>query len=301
MANLSLSGWLGPRLAAKPVVELSPGWVLGTGQRADGASRMRRELWPLLRRPFSVPWLENSHLFLYPGNETSRSVFVTGRYEPNEFCLLQRILKPGMTFVDAGANMGLYSVFAARRIGPRGTVLAIEPSGREFEILLKNAKLNALSNLRTIHKALSDRVSEVELSVAPLGKSGHNTLGAFAYDTQLDHRERVQTEKLDDIVHSEGLGHVDLIKMDIEGAEVAALRGAAETLNKFKPVLLIELSDRALQHQGAKSAEVLALLEQHGYRIYCFDPATGLPVPLKPRTYFDSENVVAVMGDATPW
>jgi FkbM family methyltransferase len=298
---MSLSGWLGPRLSAKPAIKLSPGWVLGSEQRADNASRFRRELWPLLRQPFAVEWLENSKLFLYPGNETSRSVFVTGRYEPNEFCVLRQLLKPGMTFVDAGANMGLYSVFAARRVSPGGTVVAIEPSGREFEILQKNVKLNALTNVRMRRKALSDRASELELSVAPQGRSGHNTLGAFGYDTPLDHRERVQAEKLDDLVHSEGLVRVDVIKMDIEGAEMAALRGAAETLGQFKPVLLIELSDRSLQHQETSSREVLAMLEQKGYRIFCFDLATGSPVPLKPRPYFDSENVVAMTGDSTPW
>jgi hypothetical protein len=67
MANISLSGWLGPRLSAKPVVELFPGWVLGAGQRADNPTRFRRELWPLLLRPFAVSWLDNSKLFLYSG------------------------------------------------------------------------------------------------------------------------------------------------------------------------------------------------------------------------------------------
>jgi FkbM family methyltransferase len=298
---MSLSGWLGPRLSAKPVVDLVPGWVLGSGQRADNASRFRRELWPLLRQPFAVSWLESSKLFLYPGNETSRSVFVTGRYEPNEFCLLRQILKPGMTFIDAGANMGLYSIFAARRVGPRGKVLALEPSAREFEILQKNVKLNSLTNVLTIRKAIFDRASQVELSVAPLGKSGHNTLGAFGYDTPLDHSERVQSERLDDLIHGEGLTRVDVIKMDIEGAETAALRGAEETLRQFKPVLLIELSDRSLQHQGTSSRELLGLLEKQGYRIFSFDPATGTPVRLTPRPQFDSENIVAAAGDSTPW
>jgi FkbM family methyltransferase len=275
--------------------------VLGSGQRAGSASQLRRELWPLLRQPFAVSWLDNSKLFLYPGNETSRSVFVTGRYEPNEFFLLQRVIQPGMTFIDAGANMGLYSIFAARRVGPRGKVLALEPSGREFEILQKNVKLNSLTNVIVIRKALADRASDLDLSVAPLGKSGHNTLGAFGYDTPLDHRERVHAERLDDVVYSEGLGRVDVIKMDIEGAEMAALRGAVETLRQFKPVLLIELSDRSLQHQGSGSGEVLAWLEQQGYRTFCFDPATGSPVALKTRAHFDSENIVAAAGDATPW
>jgi FkbM family methyltransferase len=301
VANMSLSGWLGPRLAAKPVVELFPGWVLGSGQRADNASRLRREFWPLLRQPFTVSWLDDSKLLLYPGNETSRSVFVTGRYEPNEFFLLQRILKPGMTFIDAGANMGLYSIFAARRVGPRGKVLALEPSVREFEILQKNVKLNLLTNVITIRKAVSDRASELDLSVAPPGKSGHNTLGAFAYDTPLDHRERVQAKRLDDVVYREGVARVDVIKMDIEGAEMAALRGAAETLRQFKPVLLIEISDRSLQHQGTGSGEVLEWLQRQGYRMFCFDPATGLPIALQPRAHFDSENIIAAAGDATPW
>jgi FkbM family methyltransferase len=301
VANMSLSGWLGPRLAAKPVVELFPGWMLGSGQRADSASQFRRELWPLLRQPFAVSWLDNSKLFLYPGNETSRSVFVTGRYEPNEFFLLQRVIQPGMTFIDAGANRGLYSIFAARRVGPRGKVLALEPSGREFQILQKNVKLNSLTNVIVIRKALADRASDLDLSVAPLGKSGHNTLGAFGYDTPLDHRERVHAERLDDVVYSEGLARVDVIKMDIEGAEMAALRGAVETLRQFKPVLLIELSDRSLRHQGSGSGEVLAWLERQGYRTFCFDPATGSPVALKTRAHFDSENIVAAAGDATPW
>jgi FkbM family methyltransferase len=161
--------------------------------------------------------------------------------------------------------------------------------------------LNSLTNVITIRKAVSDRASEVELSVAPLGKSGHNTLGAFGYDTPLDHRERVQAERLDDVVYSEGLARVDVIKMDIEGAEMAALRGAVEALRQFKPVLLLELSDRSLQHQGTSSGEMLGWLEQQGYRMFCFDPATGSPVALQPRPHFDSENIVAAAGDATPW
>ncbi len=299
MSHLSLSGWLGPRLSAKPVLEPFPGWVLGSGQRADSASRFRKRLWRLLRRPFAVAWLENLQLLLFPGNETSRSVFVTGRYEPNEFCLLRQLLKPGMTFVDAGANMGLYSLFAACRVGPKGRVIAIEPSARELEILEKNIALNALTNIQVLRRALTDRPSVVELSVAPLGKSGHNTLGAFGYDTALDHREQVRAERLDDLVGSQA--RVDVIKMDIEGAELAALRGATETLRKFRPALLLELADRSLQHQGASSREVLAFLGHQGYRVFGFDPASGLPAPLEPRPHFDSENVIAISGVATPW
>jgi FkbM family methyltransferase len=301
MPRSSPSHWLGPRLAAKPAMEPFPGWVLGSGQSADAATHLRKKLWRLFRKPFAVHWLDHLQLTLYPGNETSRSVFVTGRYEPNEFSLLSKVLKPGMTFMDVGANLGLYTLYAARKVGAAGCVLAIEPSSREMAILKGNVESNALNNVRLQLVALLDHASEVELLVARPQNSGHNTLGAFGYNTALDHREKIQAQRLDDVVQAEGLRRIDVIKMDIEGAELGALRGAVDTLRQYHPLLLLELSDRLLQHQKASSAEVLALLAQHSYRIYGFESRTGLPVPLEQKSYFDSENIIAVSGDSLPW
>jgi FkbM family methyltransferase len=273
--------------------------VLGSGQSADLATGLRKGLWRLLRTPFDVPWLDGLQVRLYPGNETCRSLFVTGRYEPNEICLLARILKPGMVVIDAGANLGLYALLASGRVGAGGKVLAIEPSSRELEMLRKNIELNDLTNIKAVQLALSDQTSEGDLLVAAPRHSGHNTLGAFIYGTALDHRERVKLERLDDIVRREELARVDLIKMDIEGAEYAALRGGLETLKKFHPVLLLELCERALQQQGGNAREVVSMLKQLAYRIYGFDRGTGLPAALSPGTG-DSENIVAVAGE-TPW
>ncbi|HWX92474.1 MAG TPA: FkbM family methyltransferase [Terriglobales bacterium] len=292
---------LGARLAARPVLEPVSGWYLGFGQSANIAARFRKKIWRLFRDPFQVSWLEGLQLTLIPGNETSRSVFVTGRYEPNEFCLLSRLLKPGMTFIDIGANMGLYTLFAAHRVGESGYVLAIEPSRREMQMLKNNVEQNALRNVNSYPMALSDQGAEVELLVASLQNSGHNTLGAFGYNTALDHKERVRTVRLDELVQSEKRDRVDVIKMDIEGAELAALRGAGDTIERYRPVVLVELSDRALRHQSSTSADVLALLTQHGYRFFGFAVDTGLPTPLEPRKHFDSENIIAVSGDSLPW
>jgi len=301
MARGSLSRRLGERIAAAPVLKPYPGWVLGSGERRGIAARMRRLLWPYLREAFEVEWLEGLRLRLLPGNETSRAIFVTGRYEPNEFCVLDRVLQPGMTFVDAGANMGLYSLFAAGRVMPHGRVLALEPSRREFEILVGNVEANQLQNVRTLPVALSDRRGTAELLVAPLANAGHNTLGSFGYGTALERREAVPVERLDDIIRDEGIERVDMIKMDVEGAEMLALRGAAEVLRQFHPMLLLEVSDRTLRHQGSSSGEVLALLGSSGYRFYGFDPGSGLPRPLPANPDFDSVNVVALAGDAAPW
>src|SRR5215475_5734891 len=301
MVLSKFSAHLGADLAAKPVLQPYPGWVLGAGQSASLQTRSRRTIWRLLQNPFVVPWLDELRLTLYPGNETSRSIFVTGLYEPNEFFLLSQILKPGMTFVDVGANMGLYTLYAARRVGTAGCTLAIESSRRELSILENNIRLNALKNVRVRANALSDEASEVELLVAQARHSGHNTLGAFGYNTPLDHREKAQANLLDDVLAAEGLPRVDVLKMDIEGSELKALRGAALTLQHDHPVLLLELSDRALQHQNASSADILSLLAQYGYKAYGFDAHTGLPTRLEKKSYFDSENIIAVAGDSVPW
>lgn len=273
-----------------------PGWRLGAGEKRSGSlsTELRRQLWYAIRVPVVTPWLEGLRVYAYPRNETSRAIFVTGNYEPNEFFMLSQVIRPGMIFVDAGANMGLYTLFAARKIGVQGRVLAIEPSTRECERLLKNVEINSLSNVRLVRNAVSDSCSDVDLLIADDEWSGHNTLGAFAYDTPLAIKETVRTDGLDDIVLREGLSHVDIIKLDIEGAEFRALKGAVGILERFQPLLLLELADRALCHQGSSSSQIWDFCRQKGYRIFAFDQSTGLPVPAQQKPYYDSENVIAV-------
>jgi hypothetical protein len=136
--------WVGERIAARPVLKPYPGWILGSAERRGAAARMRSQLWPWFSKEFEIKWLDGLRVRLQPASETSRAIFVTGRYEPNEFCVLDRILKPGMTFLDIGANVGLYTLFAAKRVMPNGRVLAIEPSSREYEILTRNIDANCL-------------------------------------------------------------------------------------------------------------------------------------------------------------
>jgi len=192
-------------------------------------------------------------------------------------------------------------LFAAKKVTARGKVLAVEPSSRECEILEANIKSNALQNVQTVKVAVSDRHGMADLLVAPLRNSGHNTLGRFGYGTTTERTERVSTERLDDLVQTADFNRVDVIKMDVEGAEMLALRGATETLRRFRPVLLLEVSDRTLQHQGSSSSEVLDFLARVGYRFYGFDQRSGLPQPLQVKPYFDSENIVAVAGESVPW
>lgn len=285
-----------PLVAARAQLRLYPSWRVGTGESKSGRlPRLRKRLLSDLKTPCVIRWLNGLRLYLYPGNEISRAIFLTGHYEPNEFCLLDRILRRGMTFVDVGANMGLFTLFAAKKVGKQGTVVSIEPSSREFERLRENVELNGLSNVRLFQIALSNRQTQASLLVATEEKSGHNTLGAFGYESVMEQgRELVSVHRLDDIVELEGYQRIDVVKLDVEGAELLALQGATETLMRFRPVLLLELSDRTLGHQGYTSADVWEFLTRNGYTIYTFDCDTGLPILAQRNEYYDAQNVVAV-------
>jgi FkbM family methyltransferase len=229
----------------------------------------------------------------------SRALFLSGYYEPNEFCWLEKTLKAEMSFIDVGANMGLYAQFAAKKVGPHGTVVAIEPSNRDFARLKANIELNRLTNVRLLQVAVSNCRGEAELLVAAEENSGHNTLGSFGYDSVIPYgRERVRVEQLDDIVQRIGLQQVDVIKVDIEGSEFLCLQGAKETLRLFHPIILMELSDRTLRHQGCHSGQIWELLTQEGYHIYTLGEQTGLILSPERKSYFDSENIIAIHNAA---
>jgi len=273
-----------------------PGWQLGSeAPDRRGFLQRRKRLWGALIAPRTIRWLHGLRVRVYPGNETSRCIFVTGCYEPNELYLLDKVLRPGMTFVDAGANMGVYTLFASRKVGKAGRVVAIEPSSRDFERLRDNVELNRLANVRLLRVAVSNRRAEGELLIAAEEHSGHNTLGAFGYDSVVAQgRERVRVERLDDIAEQQGLRRVDVIKMDVEGAELSALEGAERALARFRPMIVLELSDRTLVHQGCTSGHVWEFLGRSGYLVYGFSDETGLPVLAERKGHFDGENVVAV-------
>ena len=223
-----------------------------------------------------LDWYDGLRLEVQLGNELSRGLFVVGAFEANEFAFLDRYLQPGMVFVDAGAHEGLYSVFAARRTGPEGRVYAIEPSERERAACERNLELNGLT-ATMIPCAVAGADGEAEFLLAQDHRSGHNTLGAFAWEgVHVDARRRVVVRSFDSLAAEYGWERVDFLKMDIEGAETAALRGGGRVFRELRPVVLVEVSPRSLAAQGSSREELLATFEELGYELYHFDYGTGL-------------------------
>ena len=288
-----LAGWepgesefqeLADRLTfVRPLVPY-PGWYFDVEfDNLDLAFRMRRKIWSYCQTrqieiPVQITWHYGIKLILLLGNDQSRQLFIGGCTEPNEFAFLDRILRPGWVFIDAGANDGWYSLFAAQRLGEAGTVWAFEPSQREFDRLARNIELNKFQNIRPYRAALSNFEGVADLSIAGHEHAGVNTLGGFVHHgITLLRKERVEVHTLDQLGRVHGMQRVDVIKMDVEGEEGRLIQGARGILENLRPILLFELSSF---QPADKNNEVLDLLRSLNYELYCFDPVTGRLAPI---------------------
>jgi len=149
--------------------------------------------------------------------------------------------------VDVGAHYGRYTLIAAKRIGPKGKVIAIEADPNNFDMLNKNIKLNELSeNVITLNYAASSNKSKVKLSI-PEKKSGHTIYSSIITSRAPTVKfMEVNANTLDNLLHENGISleEVNWIKIDVEGAELEVVKGATNILSKSMDIsLLIEIHD----------------------------------------------------------
>jgi FkbM family methyltransferase len=184
--------------------------------------------------------------------------YTNGDYEPWLQDLLQSELRPGGCYYDIGAHSGFFSMIAARRVGPSGTVLAFEPDPQNAAMLKVNIARNKLTQITVVEAAVWSSVGEVTFEQA--SEASNRTQGRVSSngDTR-SARISVPAIRLDDLVFGEGRRAPDLIKMDVEGAEWEALQGARRLLSEVKPRLLCEV------HDPGQMGQIRAYLEQCGY------------------------------------
>jgi FkbM family methyltransferase len=178
---------------------------------------------------------------------------------------LTRTLRPHHVFVDVGANIGYFTVLCAPLVS---RVIAFEPGALSFRYCESNARLNGLRNVE-LHPyglwhesaTLQIKRDDSSLMTAAIATSGDTATG-----------ETVRTVALDEFVGSRlELSRLDVIKMDIEGAELSALRGMTQTLVRFRPAMLMELNRPALAALGATVEDVWSLLTRLSYRLRVFE------------------------------
>lgn len=191
----------------------------------------------------------------------------TSGWEPGETALLGGHIKPGMTVIDGGAHVGYYTCLAARLTGPRGLVLAFEPAPRNYELLLANVWRNGFTNVLCFPWAVTDAAGFAELHLG-----GSNT-GDNRLHTSSENRERVtvRTVALDDL---ESLRPpVDVVKLDVQGSEEAAIAGMSRLLEASPDVLVtLEFWPGGIREAGGDPRALLARYRGLGFGIQAQHP-----------------------------
>ena len=147
----------------------------------------------------------------------------------------------GDTVVDVGAHIGLYTLIAAKKVGPSGKVIAIEPDPENFKILKKNILLNLLMNVEALQCAVYSTKEKVKLFLPEIegGRTIFNTVMQDRARTSTENFIEVEANTLDNILESINITEVNWIKIDVEGAELEVLKGAVNTLSSNKNISLV--------------------------------------------------------------
>ncbi|HEX5725970.1 MAG TPA: FkbM family methyltransferase [Longimicrobiaceae bacterium] len=204
-------------------------------------------------------------------DSVAREACFTGRYEPQETALLRALLGPGAVFVDVGANWGYFSLLAAHRVGPGGRVLALEPDPRLFAVLRDNLAANGLRHAVALPLAAAEAPGTLALAGYEEAGGNWGVSSVVTAAAEAAPRFAVQGARVDDVLDAQGVGRVDLLKLDVEGAELLALRGmrAGLAAGRYRRVLL-ELHPRA--PGGAEMvAAALEALRGAGYAGWSID------------------------------
>jgi FkbM family methyltransferase len=198
------------------------------------------------------------------------------RFESHELEFILEILEPGMTFFDIGANVGLYSLAASRKVAS-GKVFSFEPCEWTYQRLLRNVELNGLRNVLAIRTALGEFSGDAVMQVNARGKDGLNTLGRPGHpDCEVTGNEIVPIVTLDEFLQNSKVSTVDVMKVDVEGAELSLFRGARNLLEQSAaPVILYESDWMLTRGFDYHPVETMWLLQEFGYSFFVIDPSTG--------------------------
>lgn len=186
------------------------------------------------------------------------SFYWTGFHEFNEWRYLQSFLKPEMTLFDVGANQGEYSLFSAKRL-TNGKVYAFEPVSVYYHQLSTNKILNKFTNLETYSFGLSDQEGALPVYMEEVDSATQNEGLASLFKGGARTRlvETIELRILDRVVDQLKLHRLDFIKIDVEGAELNVLQGAKETIMRYRPTIMVEISSKTFEVAGYCQQHIL--------------------------------------------
>lgn len=191
-------------------------------------------------------------------------IMVYGFHEKDETELFKKIVKPSMVVIDIGANMGYYSLLAAKLVGDKGKIYAFEPDPINYNLLVDNIKINQFTNIVPIQKAVSNKIGKIKLFLDKENFGGH-TLSHKNIQTKQNGFLEVETTTIQDFLKGEGNIKVDLIKMDVQGSEGLVIEKAFEIIMKNNLKILMEFWPSGLLSLGTDPVELLQRLQNYGF------------------------------------
>ena len=207
--------------------------------------------------------IHGSSMYLDADDRGLGLAMLSGVFEPYETDLFARCIRDSMTVVDVGANIGYYSLLAARRVGNRGRVFAVEPNPVTRQILLQNVALNRYDNIIPINRCVSNRAGQARFHINRKSKGESSMLPPC--ETDPADVVPVETVTLDDLLPD---GTADILKIDIEGAEGLALMGASGILRNGQPLIFMEFVPSLLSKMGTPPGDIIRMVRRHGYCVY---------------------------------
>jgi FkbM family methyltransferase len=238
-------------------------WPLQQGK--DLFLRLGPVLQPFV--PVRVQVEPGINMLLDPDDYVSRGILENGVWEPETWQAVAQHLQSGGTFVDVGAHIGYYSLKAAVVLGPTGHVIAVEPNPQMAGALRDNIHASGATIVAVQPVACSDSEATLEFFASAGSNTGESSLSLSnaSQGGQPVRSYRVRARPLDAIIQETGVSRVDVLKIDVEGAELLVLKGAQKTLGQYHPVVIVELVESQLSAMGTSSAEIVEFLRSQGY------------------------------------
>jgi len=234
---------------------------------------MLREYYSRVSPPWELPssYEDGIKITTSLSSHIESQIFWQGFQEADEGTInyLKSHLPENGVFIDIGANVGTFTLVGAK-LARHGMVHAFEPSEYHFQRLSRNIAMNGFKNVHLNKLGLFDKDTEASLflpmKAGKMSNTGAASLFRHGQDVS-DTVERVRLIRLDDYVETHGLERIDLIKVDIEGAELNALGGARTSLKKFRPIVLMELDVDILERAGYTPSQVFDFWKDMDYRV----------------------------------
>jgi FkbM family methyltransferase len=254
-----------------------------------------RKLFPTFPFPVRLPF----GVWFVARNDYLGSTFTADGFERAERVFMQRYIKPGMIVLDIGAHHGLYTLLAAQQVGAKGCVHSFEPSPREQKALKLNLRLNRCKNVTLQPFALGSEETTSDLYVVNDFNTGCNSLRPPDVQESTS-KVTVRVRTLDNWLLEQKLKQVDLIKLDVEGGELEALKGAERILQtKPRPVIMCEMQNARTGPWGYRGEALAVYLHNLAFR--WFQPTVeGNLSPLPTEGYEFEGNYIAVPEERVP-